>query len=66
MRDICDGVSSKFGPKLSARGRKSEKAESFGFMRGEQKILPDLSGAKTAQFVLCIKQENVSKFCSEL
>ena len=35
MRGIDAGVSQNFG-------RKSEKAESFGFMRGEQKITPDL------------------------
>ena len=35
MRGIGAGVSQNFG-------RKSEKAESFDFMRGEQKITPDL------------------------
>ena len=39
MRDNCAGVSPNFGRKSSALGRKSEKAESFGFMRGEQKVI---------------------------
>ena len=39
MRDICAGVTPNFGRKSSAPGRKSKKAESFGFMSGAQEIL---------------------------
>ena len=42
MRDICAGVSPIFGRKSSAPGRKSKKAESFGFMSGAQEILQGL------------------------
>ena len=42
MRDICAGVTPNFGRKSSAPGRKSKKAESFGFMSGAQEILQGL------------------------
>ena len=42
MRAICAGVSPNFGRKSSAPGRKSKKAESFGFMSGAQEILQGL------------------------
>ena len=48
MRDICARVTPNFGRKSSAPGRKSKKAESFGFMSGAQEILP-CSGAKLLQ-----------------
>ena len=47
MRGICAGVSPNFG-------RKSEKAESFGFMRGKQKIMPDLLWRKDTHGVLVV------------
>ena len=42
MRDICAGVTPNFGRKSSAPGRKSKKADSFGFMSGAQEILQGL------------------------
>ena len=43
MRDIFAGVTPNFGRKSSARGRKSKKAESSGFMSGallRRKVTP--------------------------
>ena len=39
MRDICAGVYPNLCRKSFAPGRKSKKAESFGFMSGAQEIL---------------------------
>ena len=46
MKAICAGVSPNFGRKSSAPGRKSKKAESFGFMSGAQEILQGLLRSK--------------------
>ena len=49
MRDVCAGVTPNFGRKSPAPGRKSKKAESFGFMSGAQEILQGLLRRKVTQ-----------------